>query len=532
MKVKLPGTAFILPTLNDHNSGVDFLGLRQANLDMMADAIPSINNVTFYIRPFSLLAWIYWKFYALCRDSGLEETDSEKLKEFRERIEILFPWGARQSSQEYRRIPGTSPAPPATGRATVPLTFDAWGRKKDSTSLIAALWYGPGSKTVTGLGFIAPHPEKANFFRTTDYAGLPLAKALDAQLQKFDRYHQLLATLKTVEASAEDAKELWEYWRPDDITDGEQAAFAAALFDGKHVGDQTSLLGKRSSTLALARFHLEQAGKALTVDDIRRGMFLVATPDGEAYEVPEDLTDAHKKWQVLQMRQLQRYAMEALLSWCEMQILHERVHEPSVLAQSLETEWRDSSIFRPQAYAFSDLLEDLEARFESPSDLLEACRQGELETPFGIMKNIQTHFQRGDTALAPWCLYGLLICSVFAGLHQDAAEKLEVGGATRVSLKSLSERLNRIRSQPLQHALRYILEAMIISQHFATAVNRFDGQNQRLRMAIEETGIEPLVGEPWTPKITEDRLATLLSLAHEAGIVNRTGSSTFETVSV
>jgi hypothetical protein len=72
---------------------------------------------------------------------------------------------------------------------------------------------------------------------------------------------------------------------------------------------------------------------------------------------------------------------------------------------------------------------------------------------------------------------------------------------------------------------------MIISQHFATAVNRFDGQNQRLRLAVEETGIEPLVDEPWSPTITEDRLATLLSLAQEAGVLNRKGSNTFVAVS-
>lgn len=29
---------------------------------------------------------------------------------------------------------------------------------------------------------------------------------------------------------------------------------------------------------------------------------------------------------------------------------------------------------------------------------------------------------------------------------------------------------------------------MVLSQHFATAVNRFDGQNQRLRLSIDEAG--------------------------------------------
>jgi hypothetical protein len=73
-----------------------------------------------------------------------------------------------------------------------------------------------------------------------------------------------------------------------------------------------------------------------------------------------------------------------------------------------------------------------------------------------------------------------------------------------------------------------VIEAMIISQHFATAVHRFDGQNQRLRLAIGDMGLESLVGEPWQPVVTEDRLSTLLSLAAESGIIGRTADERYD----
>lgn len=67
----------------------------------------------------------------------------------------------------------------------------------------------------------------------------------------------------------------------------------------------------------------------------------------------------------------------------------------------------------------------------------------------------------------------------------------------------------------------------MISQHFATAVNRFDGQNQRLRLAIEETGLVSLVGSRWAPTVTEDRLPMLLSLAGDCALLDTDGDGRY-----
>lgn len=335
MNAPLPQSAFFLPPPSSENSGVDFLGLRQANLDMMAALIPGTNNVTSYIRPFSVLSWVFWKFHGMCERDGKDQPTSEDIRLFRERIEVLFTWGARL--EDTPGIPGKRAAPPAATDGHVALTFKAWGRVQSSTSLIAALWYGPASKTATGLGFLEPY--KAGFFRATT-KGVALAKALDGLLRgNAALYTRLLDTLASVTATADDARALWALWGPGSLTDAERQTFAGALFDKDAIGTYSTILGQRSSTIALAQFHLSQAASPLTVDQVRRGMYFSVLPDGAAYNVPEALHTARRRWIVLQVRQLQRLSLESLLSWCESRIIG-GTHDTAALTAEAERLFR------------------------------------------------------------------------------------------------------------------------------------------------------------------------------------------------
>ena len=99
---------------------------------------------------------------------------------------------------------------------------------------------------------------------------------------------------------------------------------------------------------------------------------------------------------------------------------------------------------------------------------------------------------------------------------------IQLGTAPRLSLSVLRNRLTGLGDVTVAEAFEYIVEAMVISQHFSTAVNRFDGRNQRLRLSIEETGLTALVSSPWQPTVTEDRLGTLLSLAAQSDLIATT----------
>ncbi|CAH2401056.1 hypothetical protein MES5069_270227 [Mesorhizobium escarrei] len=50
-------------------------------------------------------------------------------------------------------------------------------------------------------------------------------------------------------------------------------------------------------------------------------MFFSGLSDGNAYEVLAELRPALRKWIVLQVRQLQRLALESLLSWSERRVI-------------------------------------------------------------------------------------------------------------------------------------------------------------------------------------------------------------------
>lgn len=530
MTVLSPDQPFFLAPRTGENSGVDFLGLRQTNLDMMAEMIPSLNNVTDYIRPFSLMSWVFWKFHNLCSVSGLEEPSREDIDRFRERIEVLFSWGAslhRTSS----RIPGTGAKPPAPSPdGRLPLTFKDWGRIQNSTSLIAALWYGPASKIVTGLGFLMPLPGRAGFFRVTG-VGIRLAEALDTELRGDEgRYKQLLATLGIVTATQDDAIALWQIWSPERISEGEREAFASALYASEEAGNPKTLLGKRSTTLALAIHHLRHCTSPASVPEIRQGMALSVSQDGSEYTLPEELVLAKYSWLTLQMRQLQRLSMESLLSWCEGRILGDRIKETSLMAERFSKVWDGSEHGFEGLEDVAAMIALLDEQADSTGSFIDAIREGRLSNPFVLIAAIQRLFKANDSTYVHFAFAGLLLCIAYARAAVEEAHMLRLGGASRVSLDSLRRRILGLGAVSPREAFQYVIEALIISQHFSTAVNRFDGQSQRLRLTIEETGLEALVGKPWEPTVTEDRLATALSLAAQSGFVRRTDEGRYAVV--
>lgn len=147
-----------------------------------------------------------------------------------------------------------------------------------------------------------PVSGRAGFFRSIG-AGVRLAEGLDAQLRSdLERYDRLLATLESVSASEGDAKALWALWRPDAVSVAEQEAFRKVLHDDNAVGDYYSFMGKRSSTLALVRWHLAQSSGPQTAKDIRVGMMLSQRPNGTFYDVPAGLRVVRDKWVLLQVR--------------------------------------------------------------------------------------------------------------------------------------------------------------------------------------------------------------------------------------
>jgi hypothetical protein len=193
--------------------------------------------------------------------------------------------------------------------------------------------------------------------------------------------------------------------------------------------------------------------------------------------------------------------------------------ERAFAAGGLEIESRDN---------LAAVLAALDAQFSTLDGFVARGRANELFCPFSLIEKIQGEFGNLADGTAAICLYATLLCSSFAGCFADADRgAISIGGPHRLSLYHLRKRLVALGDASMRQAIQFILEAMIISQHLATAVNRFDGQNQRLRLSIEESGLESLVGKPWRPTVTEDRLPTILRLSADCGLIRQAGDGRF-----
>lgn len=81
-----------VPRYRPDHGGNDFLGLRAVNTTLMGQCLPGINNVSQYLRPFSLIAWIFWKFYQLASAAHLKSPTNEQQRIWQEKVELLFTW--------------------------------------------------------------------------------------------------------------------------------------------------------------------------------------------------------------------------------------------------------------------------------------------------------------------------------------------------------------------------------------------------------------------------------------------------------
>jgi hypothetical protein len=489
------GPRFVAPYRPD-KGGVDFLGMRQVNLDMMAHCLPGFNNVTWFVRPFSVVSWIYWKFYRLAERRGAQQVTGTELRVWKEKVETLFTWGHKLAGTT--GVPGTDAKPP--GQGAVPLDFASWKRSPVNTSLMAAVQYGPAAKTIDGLGFLEP---------------LELAEALDRKLCDF----ALLDDLGPAAATAEDASEIYPAWSVRAPSKREQNIFRRAFYNHEAVGEQTPL-GRRSTTLRLAIEALETAGRPLSADEVRESMFRGEGGRRRLAAVDPKLKRMWLSWVILQVRQCQRFAMEGLLSWFEWLLVEGCRDTDGVVRETIKAIEEHEEIFpagRPDR--------SLGMIREKIPTIDAAMRQSATDPyfdPFVLTDEMRQAVLDRTDRLAPLCLRAAFLCAAFTTALRSEAQvrpELERGASDRLSLGYWADRLESWGAMGLEEFLRHLFEMLILSQHFMVAARRFDGRTQRLRISIEEDGLEFLADAPVVPSLTHDRLYTALSLMADYGMI-------------
>lgn len=509
---ELPKGPYLLPRFNPGQGGVDFLGLRQVNLDLMAEDVPGINNTTSRIRPYSVMCWIYWKFYRLMQERGIAMPSEADMVRFKEKVESLFLWGHKLEG--VNGVPGVTSEPTQFRAGQANLSFKSWDRKARNTSLQAAVQYGPSLSDRGGLGFL--HQVERKLYQVTK-RGEALAEALDDRLRRRKSY-AFLTDLSQMYGSAGQAKELFAAWRVDEAGAAEREIFRRTFFNESAIG-QSGDVGRRSMVIALIREILRKSRRALDLGEIRKCMAYGRLIDGKRFALDAIQQTVAKRWVLLQIRQAQRLAFESLLAWVEYRLLEHGDRDAKKLANIAV-----SNLRRDEASVFNhDTPDKILAGWLGPLKSFDAYVAASFKDPkqfcmFPLQRELEGIVRESPDQICGPAFKLLLLCRQFVvwfGDDDDVRRELPRGGAGRISLEYWAKTWDKNCHYPLVDLVALVLNNMILSQHFAVATNRFDGGTQRLRITIEEEGLEALVSEPWQPYVAADRLWTLLSLMTE-----------------
>lgn len=515
---KLSDKPFFLPPHKGEPGGVDYLGLRAINLQMMDDMLPGLNNVARSIRPFALLAWTIWTYERHCLEHSQVMSSSAYLT-FREKIEALFVLSHKLAGLPTGGVPGADQSSPSGPIAT--LQFTLLNRSKDTT-LIHATSYGPGLKSDFGLRFAYATPEAPGIFRVLP-AGERLAIAFDTQLRRTltpDQYRFLRDPVECT-ISMDEAVVFAQSWRVDMPTPEEQEAFFARLSPDNDKGPREQ---GRAAMVTLIRTVLAEAAEPLTVHELRRALAMHSPA-----ALSPALVQAKTRWQVLQLRQAQRLALEVLFGWVERCIWRNHARTTEALCELMnDSLWSARPDWNP-----ASLIQDRLGYFRSLASCCDALWSRGLTDPECDVVGLAAKLEKKATA-KNWTdemLVEALDILILVGAYTEhflddtsVAPYVSNPVIQRLPLQWWAKTLRSHADLQFPRFAQRLIETWLISQHLGVAAARLSDDSGRMRLSIDDAGICSLLQSAdkcWTPMLSADRLETAVSLLHECGCLSR-----------
>ena len=469
------------------SGGVDPLGLRQINFDLMDLVFPGLNNVASHIRPFTVVTWA-WRRAATCaRDMGRVRIDASELQDFVDRVEVIYAWS------QFRRnppsdLPGRDVLAPLIAAGGYTFGGDDWQKRReirdDSTALSAPINYGPGLK---GLGWLQPDEEREGAWVATELAE-PAIVRFEAEIAPF-LHHPAFCKFGPVSITNAEVDQLKEAWALERPTEAEKLAMTRSL-----TGDAAGQRRRDGIKLAIAAVHhLKSSADVLAV---RRTMCGPPTD----FVPPAELQLAARTWRAVQVRQAFRLALEASLHW----ILRQLDAGPMTTG-ALANAFLDRS---GDATTTADWLSLADGT--GPADWIDRLEQSLANTD--------------EVAL---------LRAIHAALGMSLAEAPDKAGSERDDRLPLARAAREARTcgkLPPADFVAHIIESWIFGQHVYWSVGRglADARGRgktilRLKATLEDGGwtLAPgvKVANRNTPRATPDRLETVLRLAKEADLV-------------
>jgi len=478
------------PGFNDHQGprpgGVDPLGLRQINFQLMDEVFPGVNNVARHVRPFVVVAWAWRRAAQLALSQGLSPAPVELLRDFVDRIEVIYAWS--QFLRDLRAdLPGREVLASLFARTSVPFHGVEWESRRESrrysTAFSAPINYGPALRT---LGWLEVADDGSGALRATERA-TPALDALEAQMAPF-LSHPSFSILGPVDVLKADV-EIWgEAWRLDRPTDVEKAVAAELL-----AGDAANPRRANGVALALA------AAAALSERDTGSVRAAMCGPPTNFASGPA-LAESLHMWRKVQVRQVLRLALEALFAWTidrlgrtprsTASLVKSVLEAPGVRPAATVREWLE----RPAGVGPTDQLEALEAAIRT---------LGRQAVPAAVQN-------------------ALAFCLAEAPPAPESYESSE-----RLPLAMAANQAARFSDDTPPVFLRHVFESWLFGQHTYWSVGRglADARSGgkrllRLRIVMDEGGwvTTPGATSP-RPLATADRLETILALAEECDLL-------------
>lgn len=483
------GPVFVPPT-TPRLGGVDPLGLRQTNFDLMDQILPGLNNVARHIRPFVIVAWAWRRARYLAEKEDAGKIKVDLLMDFVDRVEVIYAW-SQFLLDPNADLPGRQVLGPLVRETHFEFGGPAWKKRRDerrySTAFTAAVNYGPGLKS---LGWVDRHPVHAEILVPTAAA----ERALDAfEALIADRLdHPAFSTLGSVSVSSDEVLGWAAAWSFGTVTDAEKEAAADMLF-----GTLAPMHRRLGGSLML-----EAVANASTADVGLVRSTMAGAPSG--FTPPTVLEETAARWRKLQVRQLFRLTLETLFSWILRQL-----DDGSKTTEELVTAFLDEAGIAPEQRTAGTWLEAGHLFEVGPTDLMDR------------MAEVLADGSRAGFAAAIVDGLAFSIANApDAGEHFDRRDRLPLFRAKHEAAAW--------ESAPAREFARHVLETWVLAQHVYWSVGRglADARARgrfilRLKVVMDEGGwtLAPGVSSAFTPRPTPDRLQTALSLATECGLL-------------
>ena len=468
--------------------GVDPLGLRQINFDLMDEVLPGLNNVARHIRPFVVVTWAWRRALKQAETLGKTAIPQDDLLDFVDRIEVLYAL-SQFLRDEITDLPGSQYLAPWLKNVQLKFGGSKWQQRRKerrySTALSAPVNYGP---TLKMLGWVTPHPEHPGLM-IPNSAVDPALNALEMQMVVALR-HKAFNDFGSVTVEREDARKWGDLWALDEVTDVEAKVMAEQLF-GVSAPASRQLGGRLM--LAAAR-HVGTKN----VERVRAAM----TGPPSKFQPPTALRSVQYKWRLLQVRQLFRLSLEAFFFWTMRELDGPKRSTDWLVNKFLGGVPSPVGTVKSGAW-----IESLTSSRAGPTELMNLIEQALGEPGAGDLPH----------SIARGLAFSLIEETPDLTQHPE-----------RLPLWRAKEEAAARSNSPIPEFVRYVLEAWVLAQHTYWSVRRgladarvHDRMLLRLRVVLDEGGwtLTPGYRIGTLPRPTPDRLQTVLSLASECGLL-------------